>query len=719
MSSNDFVNAKIDDSGLPNTVAQFFKALTISKNVQRLLVRDSDIGLLGAWLAEERPKIQVDVLTTHKNRQSLIRPKDCENLSIHIGSVEKMSHTSDYDTIFSLRVFGVKKSKKKFDTDDGPITLNDKPYFLEIPDLANVLRKSGFMALIVPPQFGFEPSQRSVKNNLTKFGLHLNALLSFKPRTFRSHDIAANMAIISRNHYEDLFVASIPESNKEQAELIQRLWDRQEADIPRQGQLISGKEFFGFPAHEAKEKAKGLAKSKGYTEYRFGDIVTINQPTKKSGNKIERFDDAENAVYLATMANTPATTQQDKLPKKLKSYLQLLVDTKCVVPEYLAQLLNTKMGRSIRESAMSGAVIPKILPRHLAETKLYLVPKRNQAQAISARNSIRKLEMELKELEARTWEQPRKISEVNEALQTLNHKERLDEWIETLPFPLASILRSYHAIDTTDKDKYERLLNFFEATTVFLAAIHLSAFRSHETEWQSVLPDLRKILEKENKTFALADFGLWRIIAENLAAKLRRLLHDKKNSGPEFALSLYRTTNLSTLEMFSEKSISALLQRMNKCRNRWASHGGSPTPSESKQRHEALLSALDDLRTVFGRKFLDYELVEPKRADEVREGPVYHYSANRVMGSNPLLEQTTIITTTAATTGRLYLHNPGNNELLDLIKVIQLHDKEQPASYFHNSWNSPHIKLVAWSAKTSSTKDTTSPELESLFAEFT
>ena len=106
------------------------------------------------------------------------------------------------------------------------------------------------------------------------------------------------------------------------------------------------------------------------------------------------------------MANTAATTRQEDLPERLKSYFQLLVDPEIALPEYLAELLNTALGQSLRQAVMTGATIPRIRKDLLSESTLYLVPVSDQKRALEARAEIRKLRNELSELESQIWERP-------------------------------------------------------------------------------------------------------------------------------------------------------------------------------------------------------------------------------------------------------------------------------------------------------------------------
>ena len=139
-------------------------------------------------------------------------------------------------------------------------------------------------------------------------------------------------------------------------------------------------------------------------------------------------------------------------PAKLKSYFQLLVDPAVVLPEYLAGWLNSPIGYALRQLAMTDATIPRIKRDLLAESRLYLPSIEEQMVAIKAVREIRSMRSELAELESRIWDRPREASDVSEAVGRVNHEDRFSDWTETLPFPLAAILRTYHASDRLDKE---------------------------------------------------------------------------------------------------------------------------------------------------------------------------------------------------------------------------------------------------------------------------
>ena len=88
------------------------------------------------------------------------------------------------------------------------------------------------------------------------------------------------------------------------------------------------------------------------------------------------------------------------------------------------------------------------------------------------------------------------------------------------------------------------------------------------------------------------------------------------------------------------------------------------------------------------------------------------------MGSNPQLEHKTVTVRTPAKTGSLYFHNPGHDEALELLPVVQVRDTPQPASYFYNRLENSELHLVSYHfAETSEVSGPDAPLL-ALFNDF-
>ena len=704
--------------GVPPSVAHFFLCLIDHWQARSILDPFGGLGILGAWLADNLPDTRVDIASPYPDSRELVTPLNLENLSLHFGSPSDVAGTlpGQYDAIFSIPPINGRIEKRVYSVSGGQVELADDPAHLLLADSAALLGRAGFLAFVVAPRFAWETKPRSVRRNLDRFGLHLSALLTFPPGTFPGTSLALDLAIIDGKQRQTLFVAEVPHDIEAQRELIQGLRQRKQGPTSGQGRLIPEEQFHGLAALEARERYGKLAKSKGVESVPFQRAVPAIEAPMRRGSSFARCEEHPHAVYLPVMASTNATTRQDELPPRLKSYFQLLVDPEIVLPEYLAGMLNTPMGHALRQSVMTGASIPRIQRPLLTESKLYLPHVDKQRLTLQATHEIQRLRSELAELESRVWDEPSQPSNVIEALGRVNHEERLSDWVETLPFPLASILRSYHALDRTPKEKYERLLHFFEAFTIFCAAIHISAFRTSVAHWQPQKDAIQQLLDQQLISLEKASFGSWRAIAELMASRLRSMLRDKKERA--VARELYLTADIAPIEMLALPELAGLLQRVNNFRNRWRGHGGAATQAEAAERHALLKTDLDKTREILGTKFLQYQLIEPREA-EILDGPVFRCQIRRVMGSNPLLEHDRVDLITPAKTGGLYLHNPGHDKALELVPLVQVRDTPQPAAYFYNHLEGVQPHWVSYQLAAQSEIASGSTALLELLGEFT
>ena len=120
-----------------------------------------------------------------------------------------------------------------------------------------------------------------------------------------------------------------------------------------------------------------------------------------------------------------------------------------------------------------------------------------QRTVVDVHREIRDLALRLDDLERNLWDRPVDAGKVRQILAALNQKESFESWLETLPFPLASVLWRYHATAATEQ-KVAHLFNFFEACTVFLGTLMLSAFHStvsfsEKTRAAGLSPKTRRI----------------------------------------------------------------------------------------------------------------------------------------------------------------------------------------------------------------------------------
>lgn len=674
----------------PTSLCRFVAELLASREAVAVLDPIAGEGWLAARITSLGRAAQVVAVTDKSLASWLTKKLQLDRLRIEPHE----PNGKTFDAIVSMPpVFAARPERRS--NPDGRGDIRDDPGLLRLLDVADMLAEGGLIAWIVPPRFAFNNSPQSVRRNLRRYGLHLSGLLQIAPGAFApATPMAFELALIDRTPHDDLFVAALPEEPAAQDELIARLRERHEGPQPSQGRLVTEKTFFGLGALEAADRAKRLAERRGLTPVRFSDLIEeIHRPRRRE-RSIERLPHHPDAVYLPEMARTDATTHQDLLPERLQSYMQLIVRREKVDPEYLAGLLNTPLGHAIRESASGGATIPRITRDRLLAATVYLPPPSDQIRAIEVLKSVRLLRSELDEVEAQVWEKPRRVADLSERVSKVNHEERFQDWVETLPFPLASILRAYHAHDRGEKEKYERLLHFFEALAAFVATIHLSALRSDVQSWLKFREQADRLFAQERYSWSRPTFGMWRTVIDGAAPIVRGMLNGSTEEQAQ-VLALYETADPKPIEFLVARPLLGLFQRTIPFRNRWSGHGGAVSPTEAANRHREILEELNAFRSLCGSVFLRYQSIEP-REPTILPGPVFRCPARRVMGSNPQFEHVSVDLLNTPITGSLYLHNPGHTRALPLLRLVQIREAPQPVCYFYNRLDSSGSHLVSY-----------------------
>ena len=373
----------------------------------------------------------------------------------------------------------------------------------------------------------------------------------------------------------------------------------------------------------------------------------------------------------------------------------MTVDPDVVRPEYLVGWLNSRIGIATRDAANNRGVVPVLTESIFRDLDLFLPSITVQDQVLNAKKTADLLETEIQELEGTLWDDPHKATEIERRLKDVNHEERLQDWIEILPFPLASILRAYWAEDKIAKDKYERLLHFFEALACFLATVHLSAARQMSEYEETPYSEIKKVVKKgEGLRWDRPSFGLWKVVNERCAGSVRKVLSDKSSDrGP--LLRAYGLQSSGPLECISARRILRLIQETNEKRNRWAGHRGAVDDTVASERLALLEGYLRTLRSQLGRVFSEWQLIMPGKMEK-RKGPIWDCEVRYVVGSNPQFERGEVKLQTAPESGKLCLYQEGNVEALQLASVIRLKDTPQPACYFFSRRTGKDSRFISY-----------------------
>ncbi len=298
--------------------------------------------------------------------------------------------------------------------------------------------------------------------------------------------------------------------------------------------------------------------------------------------------------------------------------------------------------------------------------------------------------------------------------------ERLDQWFETLPFPLASILRAWQATPSQDfKTKHEHLLHFFEGTAEFVSVILLSAFSSNEALFGPHKQKLTEVMKNQNLSFQRATFGTWKLVVEYLGKQTRELLSENGKK-PEDARNeravcadIFSDQSLAVPEALSRTELAAILSTTNKMRNDWSGHGGVVGQEEARLRNEQLLAEVQKLREAMAGTWSEVQLIHAMHC-RPRRG-VFDNEVAILMGSNSEFLKETRPMSTWLDVERLYLSKKDSGRALKLLPLVQVGPSPQSAKnacYFFSRLEREGARFVSYHF-------TDQPELKGEFHEAT
>jgi hypothetical protein len=403
--------------------------------------------------------------------------------------------------------------------------------------------------------------------------------------------------------------------------------------------------------------------------------------------------DLPNAVYLPLIGTSPAATSISAIQIKPQNCAQLVLRPDKVFADFLAGFFNSSLGRKARNQLLSGTFIPKITKQSLMDGEVYLPPIEAQKEVVDVQREIRDLALRLSDLQQGLWNRPADAAKVRKSLSSISQKESFESWLETLPFPLASILWRYHATNAIE-EKNIHLLNFFEAAAQFFATTMLSAFHTSQPFFQE---NKRNWCEAADSAHSLArsNFGEWVVRGQRLAKTTRSMLSDKDKRS--LCLDLFGTQTPENVEALASKDLYGLLDVANQHRINWKAHGGIVSHGEQARRLTLLQEQLTRVREVLGSTFEDWWLLRPGKS-EYSKG-VYRFASAKLMGSRQIFKEVDVDTPTVMDKNELYLFDFTTRhplQLLPFFRILPSPRTEENACYFYNRVQKDGVRWVSY-----------------------
>jgi hypothetical protein len=558
-----------------------------------------------------------------------------------------------------------------------------------ISDCNELLKDDGIMLMLGTNAFLYEENGKKI---IDKVGLYVDAFFSIPSRAFSPiTNLPTNLILLKRGQKAESFAAEISSDESLNSIILENYLANKEAKTLKLGAKISFGSTKSFEGFIAEKELINEGRRTGFSPILLGDLLSDNANVEVI--KVEKPEDVNhknNSVYIPRFGSATIVCFPSEMTSKPTNYLQIPLNDAFVSAEYLANYLNSPLGKKGREGRMIGTVINQIRPDDVLKILLFIPNRSDQSKIIQIDSKIEEFSLKLNEIRRNLWKSPKRHSDILKELKQLNNEESLQDWIDKLPFPLSSIIWRYYASKENNK-KVEHLLHFFEAFSEFFSMLMLSAFTQDENIYKSEKHKWIGSDEKFKDWYVNATFGSWNILTASLAKLTRSYFNDTEKK--DYCQTLFGGPSDEFIKMITSKEIGHVLGEASECRNKWKGHAGIPSEKMHEERLIVLERLLNELRKNIADGFDETKIIAP--TSSVYEDGIFTFHARELMGARTPFNETVFKSLIPLDRKKLYMVHGINNKPIELVPFIKYFE-ENDAVYFYSSFRSKTIRWVSY-----------------------
>lgn len=686
----------------PKLVAGFVAGLARRHKPKSVLDPACGYGLLLATAAaasEARTIRGIEINTDIANRASMIWGE-----SLELTNGEALScleeHADEYDMVVSDPPLGYRLSEIQMRTLKAIPADRDFSSALILSSIKKIT-KEGIGIFTVAPSFLLDKQKKNFLPRLHDEGYRVKACIQVPSGTRHNTTISTYLVFIEPGEQGQTLIGQLKDDPEHLRELTNNLYRKKPKGDASLGRLCDFSDYRSFESFNAKEQLERLARERKWTPHQGCDVISEYEVLRRRGvSSSSAMHEDTSSIFLRLIGKPQASRQSEDF-SKISEVGHIKVNETLVDPAFLEYWLNqSRIGQLTLGSIQDGMTIPRTRLSALAATTFYLPSKEHQRNVCEGWSYLKKVRAEADELESELNNWAKDPEQIVNQIKTINQEDRYEDWIESLPFPLASILWRHHASKDSYRERYQILLHFFEATAAFIATVHLSAYLSSESHWEHIGPDLGTKLSAQNLSLERATFGAWKLVVERLASETSESLKSAEEDSDQLSLleQMYGTTDRQVLNMISHRELRQALQSANKIRNNNLGHSGAIGEDTAQKIHNDLLDLVFQLRGVFGRSWSRYELLQPGTARY--KASKYYITCKRIMGTRSApFEEVEYESTIPLETDALYLFDPlscTGLKLQPFVEVIPSPQRQAVACFIFNRVDKDGARWVSY-----------------------
>lgn len=637
-------------------------------------------------------------------QRSEIARKLCgDEAEIYSGDLfsEPAIQESKYDLIIAEPPMGVKLNEHQVFTDSHGIQHRNFDTAL-IGRMLDYLDQQGKVLLFMAQGILFPNRLDHLNRVLESRGASVRTALYLPPSPHRNGvRIGRYLLEICHGETETVFTGEYSEDQKRTEILIENCLNNKRGSEPALGWSVPWKEFYGFPNVEYQWRFSRFIKKTGWSTVQAKAAFTEFKFVQRGQFESGEIDPGPSGIFLKPHRPFCALSNGEEFFRKnpnIQRSLYLEVNPQVANRDYLIRWLNRPWenyhsfvsctwGRSnlrnsvtISEIKNSEFVLPSIADQELM---------------VDGHDKIDGIQAELRELESALWGDPENIAETVQQIESVNQEDHFEDWNDTLPFPLASVLWRYHTAPHDPRKQLRALLHFFETFAAFMATVHLSAYQPRENLWQEFGPRISDKLNEINLSLKKPTFGTWKFIMDYLGSKSRKAFQGNKEEEKDKIERIYATQNSNTLKALFDPQLNSHIQNAIRIRNQQA-HGGAMGRAQNEHVVRELKRMVDDLRGSMGRFWKNFELIQAGSMEYC--GDVYQIQAKKLMGNRQPFASIQVESKFPLKTNQIYLFDKEARTGLHLLPLIIMgkSPEQQNICYIYNRAEANGPKYVSY-----------------------
>lgn len=348
---------------------------------------------------------------------------------------------------------------------------------------------------------------------------------------------------------------------------------------------------------------------------------------------------------------------------------------------------------------------------------MYLPISDSQMDIIKLYDTLEELEFQISEYKMMLWKWPSKYNEIKKYVELLKVGNQFDYWIDSLPYPLSSILLACSA-DSNIEHKLRYVIHFFEALAEFNVTIMLSALNRDKSL-------LNKFIECFNDNtypnwYYKPTFGNWNFFGTCIAKRVRKF----KNEDKDQIFNAFGNPNPKFLKIITSKNLYNILREAAEYRNKWIGHGPPVDQEENRRRLKILESLLFKTNQTISHNYDDALLFQPIPHTMSYDGGIFSTKIKALKGRLPF-KDSDIETIHPLNNNKLYLIHTNQYEAIELLpffKIMESPKTEHNACYFYNRYEvkkpGEEINLISYHFDKESEVPAPYTEFKSIFKFF-